>query len=188
MIMVEASQNKKDKTMANGIVYRKLVASEKEAYHKIRLDCLQKHPENFGTLFEEEQVLANFKFDAIIAQNNSIDFLMGAFSENKLIGICGFIQEKRQKTAHIGELNSMYVMPEFGGQHIGTGLLKSTIQRAFENPFLEQIILAVAEKNNAARNLYQKNGFEEYGRLENYFKYKGAYETQIFMVIKKTEQ
>ncbi len=110
---------------------------------------------------------------------------MGAFKENKLVGICGFMQEKRQKTKHIGELSSMYVKPENSRQNIGTELLKATMQAAFENPFLEQIILAVAEKNQHARNLYLKAGFEVYGRLANYFKDQGEYETQIFMQINK---
>lgn len=171
--------------MANEIDYRKLNPEEIELYHKIRLDCLKKFPENFGTLFEEEQKSKNFKFDKIILQKSSTDFLMGAFIDKELIGICGFIQEQRQKTRHIGELSGMYVMPEFSERNIGTGLLKATIQSAFENPILEKIILAVAAGNQIAQKLYLNNEFKEYGRLGNYFKYEGEYETQVFMVLAK---
>jgi RimJ/RimL family protein N-acetyltransferase len=169
--------------MTENIVYRKLEINDIDQYHKIRLDCLKNYPENFGTLYDEEQKLSNFKFDKIINQQSPTDFLMGAFSNERLVGICGFIQEKREKTKHIGEISGMYVMTELSGQKIGARLLSTTIMTAFNNSTLEQIILAVADKNQTAQNLYKKYGFVEYGRLKNYFKHNGKYETQIFMTL-----
>lgn len=171
--------------MTNEIIYRKLELKEASQYHDIRLDCLKSHPENFGTLFEEEKVSTNLKFDKIIAQKDSTDFLAGAFKDKELIGICGFIQEKRQKTKHIGEISGMFITQEYSGQGVGSGLLKFVIENAFENPFLEQIILGVAEKNKSAQNLYLQHNFKTFGHLENYFKYQDEYETQVFMVLKK---
>lgn len=173
--------------MTENIVYRKLESNEIDQYHKIRLDCLKKYPQNFGTLYDEEKKSSSFKFDKIITQQSTTDFLMGAFSNDRLVGICGFIQEKRAKTNHIGEISGMYVMTEFSGQKIGAGLLNTTILTAFENPALEQIILAVADKNQTAQNLYKKYGFVEYGRLKNYFKDNDKYETQVFMTLIKDE-
>jgi ribosomal protein S18 acetylase RimI-like enzyme len=106
---------------------------------------------------------------------------MGAFSNDRLVGICGFIQEKREKTKHIGEISGMYVKTEFGGQKIGEKLLNTTVLTAFDNSILEQIILVVTDKNQVAKNLYKKYGFVEYGRLKSYFKDNGKYETQVFM-------
>jgi RimJ/RimL family protein N-acetyltransferase len=169
--------------MAKAIVYRKVIVGELEMYHALRLDCLKKYPENFGTLYAEEKESLVFKYDKIVSEQSGTDFLMGAFSDDKLIGICGFNQEKRQKTRHIGEISSMYVATEFSGQKIGAGLLAATVTTAFDNPVLEQIILAVVSKNQIARNLYKNFGFVEYGRLENYFKGNGSYETQIFMAL-----
>ncbi len=173
--------------MTENILYRKVEINEIEQYHKIRLDCLKNYPENFGTLYEEEHKSANFKFDKIITHQSTTDFLMGAFLNERLVGICGFIQEKREKTKHIGEISGMYVMTEFSGQKIGAKLLNATILTAFNNFALEQIILAVADKNQTAQNLYKKFGFVEYGRLKNYFKENGQYETQIFMTLVREE-
>jgi RimJ/RimL family protein N-acetyltransferase len=171
--------------MTNEIIYRKVRIDELEMYHGLRLDCLKKYPENFGTLYDEEKNSSNFKFDKIVSKKSTTDFLMGAFSESKLIGICGFVQEKRQKTKHIGEISGMYVTTEFKGQKVGAELLRATITTAFENAELEQIVLAVAEKNQTAQNLYKKFNFIEYGRLKNYFKVDSSYETQIFMKLTK---
>jgi len=143
----------RDDNMTSNIVYRKLIPSDVEAYHQIRLDCLKKYAEYFGTLYEEELNSGSFKFDRIILENCATDFIMGAFMNQALIGICGLIQERRQKTKHIGELSGMYVMPEFSGRSIGSGLLKSTIKTAFKNQDLEQIVLAVAAKNRIAQRL-----------------------------------
>jgi|688.fasta_scaffold787924_1 RimJ/RimL family protein N-acetyltransferase len=173
--------------MTENIVYRKVEENEIEQYHKIRLDCLKNYPQNFGTLYDEEKKSSSFKFDKIIAQRLTTDFLMGAFANERLVGISGFIQEKREKTKHIGEISGMYVVEEFSGQKIGAGLLSVTILTAFAISTLEQIILAVADKNKTAQNLYKKYGFVEYGRLQNYFKDNGIYETQVFMTLTRDQ-
>lgn len=169
--------------MTAGVIYNKLGKNDLEQYHKIRLECLRNHPQNFGTLYEEELESLHFKFDKIITENHSTDFLMGAFKDTTLVGICGFIQEKREKTKHIGEISALYVKTALSGQKIGYGLMKETIHYAFTNQQLEQIILSVANKNIAAQNLYKKIGFVEYGRLNNYFRHNGQYETQVFMTL-----
>ncbi|MBS1730420.1 MAG: GNAT family N-acetyltransferase [Bacteroidetes bacterium] len=173
--------------MDETIIYRKVKTTEIEFYHQLRLDCLKNYPQNFGTLYSEELVTTNYKFDKIINQELTNDFLMGAFKNEKLVGICGFIQAKRLKTKHIGEISGMFVSREFSGQKIGTGLLNSTIQIAFDNLEIEQIILTVADKNLSAKNLYKKFNFTEYGKLPNYFKYDGEYETQVLMTLTKNE-
>ncbi len=171
--------------MTNEIIYRKISASEIDLYHHIRLDCLKNYPDNFGVLYEEEVKANNFKFDKIIADKNATDFLMSAFSDADLIGTCGFIQEIRKKKNHIGVISGMYVMPAYKSKGIGKQLIQATISKAFENPEIEMITLAVAGSNTIAQNLYNKIGFKEYGRLPNYFKYKGEYETQVFMALSK---
>lgn len=173
--------------MVNEIKFRKVSTSEMEDYHKLRLNCLKDFPQNFGTLYKEEIESANFKFDKIINQKATTDFLMGAFKNDELIGICGFIQEKREKTKHIGAISGMYVLTEFSGQKIGTGLLDATIKLAFGNSEIEQIMLAVTGKNQSAKHLYEKFNFTEYGRLPQYFKFNNEYETQILMVLTKTK-
>lgn len=173
--------------MTEKIIYRKVKINEIEQYHEVRLDCLKNYPQNFGTIYEEEKNSSGFKFDNIITQQSPTDFLMGAFSNEKLIGICGFIQEKRAKTKHIGDISGMYVMSEYSNQKIGSMLLNVTIQTAFENSILEQITLAVAERNETAKNLYLKFGFTEYGRHKNYFKDNEEYETQILMTLTREE-
>ncbi|MBL1409918.1 GNAT family N-acetyltransferase [Sphingobacterium faecale] len=172
--------------MKEDITYRIVHRNEIEQYHKLRLCCLKDFPQNFGTLYEDQLESSNFKFDKVILQNNNTDFLMGAFKKEKLIGICGFIHEKRTKNSHLGEVSSMYVSPRYSGMKIGQTLLLNTIKLAFDNiEILEQIKIAVVERNKAALYMYTKIGFVEYGRFQDYFKYGENYETLIYMKFKK---
>lgn len=167
----------------NNINYRILNDTDINSYKKIRLDCLKNYPQNFGTLYEEEINSASFKFEKILSTNTENDFLFGAFETLQLTGICGFIQEKRLKTKHIGEISQMYVMPEHGKKGIAKQLLHLTIERAFSNTHLEQITLGVVNSNNLALSLYEKTGFVQYGFIENYYKHNNNYEAMVLMAL-----
>lgn len=113
--------------MTSNIEFRILTSSEKEQYRRIRLECLQNYQQNFGSVYENEVASTELKFDKIIAQENSNDFLFGAFDNENLIGICGNIQEKGTKTKHIAEISHVYVKPTCANKGIATNLLKHTI-------------------------------------------------------------
>lgn len=132
------------------IQFRKRNKDDIENYHKIRLDCLQNYPDYFGTLYSDELNSSKFKYDKIITEKSSNDFLMGSFKNNNLIGICGFIIEKKIKTRHIGEISGMCIQKDFSNKKIGTKLLQETIKTSLTNNQLEQIILSVVESNKTA--------------------------------------
>jgi RimJ/RimL family protein N-acetyltransferase len=165
--------------------YNILTAQHVAHYRKIRMECLKNYTKNFGTLYEDEVNAASLKFDSILANGHNTDFLYGAFDNETLIGICGYIQERRTKTKHIGEISQMYISPAYSGKGIATELLKLVTNKAFANSETEQIILAVTKSNMAAIKLYQKSGFVQYGVLENYMKHNNEYQSQVFMVLKR---
>lgn len=169
--------------MTNQISYRLLTVSDAEGYHHARLECLKNHPDSFGDTFEEELNIEVSRFIKELTEENNHSFWYGAFDANKLIGISGFIQQKRIKTKHRGDLVQVYVYPAFTNQGIGRRLVKLTIDKAFENVEIEQILLSVVHSNDKAITVYKKFGFIEYGFIENYFKKDGAYSSQLFMVL-----
>jgi len=153
-------------------------------YRRIRLECLKQYPNNFGATFEEELNSAHLKLHDAIEKTDSNNFALGAFAgDGHLIGICGFVTEKRVKTKHRGEIVQMFVDPLHAGKGIGKELLTRAIDRAFENGQTEQITLGVAGANDDAIKLYTRVGFVEYGRLDNYFKSGSEYFTQAFLVL-----
>jgi ribosomal protein S18 acetylase RimI-like enzyme len=172
--------------MDSTIEYSVLTSIDKEQYRRIRLECLKNYLQNFGSVYENEVVSTALKFDKIIAIQNSNDFLLGAFDNGNLVGICGNIQEKRIKTAHISEISHVYVSPAFSNKGIAKNLLKLTIEKVFANKAIEQIILGVVASNFQAIKLYQNAGFRQYGLLENYYKSNDNYESMVLMILKKS--
>jgi RimJ/RimL family protein N-acetyltransferase len=167
------------------ISFRQLTATDRQNYRRVRAECLQKFPDNFGSSFEEESLIPELEFERFLREENSNNFMFGAFDNDELIGICGFLREDRNKTKHRGEIVQMYVNPAFAGQSIGLQLLRTTIEKAFENSEIEQIILGVVADNQSANRTYEKLGFTEYGVLPKYFKQGETYWHQRLMILER---
>jgi ribosomal protein S18 acetylase RimI-like enzyme len=168
-----------------GTTLRLLTKDEFDLYRDIRLHCLKKFPDHFSTTYEEEAGSSKLKFSHIFSENESNDFIFGAYVNNNLIGICGFKQETKMKTRHLGEITQMYVKPEYNGKKIGLKLLTSTLEHAFLNPFIELVRLTVIVSNERAISLYKKVGFVQYGLLEKRYKNDNIYWTEIFMILSR---
>src|SRR5215203_429470 len=100
------------------ISYRKLKPSEARDFRRVRLECLQKFPDSFGTLYENEVGKDKLYFEELIEQDSADVFFYGAFAagDDELIGIAGFVRGDRTKTRHRGEIAAMYVKPDFRGR------------------------------------------------------------------------
>jgi RimJ/RimL family protein N-acetyltransferase len=174
--------------MENEIIFRVLTSDDVKEYKKIRLSCLSKFPDNFGTTAREEVESYPNKFINAVNFPCSDGFFYGAFRSNDLVGICGFIKEGREKTAHRGEIAQVFLEPEYWGKGIGEKLLRLTVSKAFEYPEVDQLILSAVKTNAKAALLYEKIGFKTYGVLENYFKHKDHSSSQIFMYLKREDR
>lgn len=169
------------------IVYRKIKPSEAADFRRVRLECLQKFPDKFGTLYKDEAANPKLYFEELIEQNLSDAFFFGAFDGENLIGIAGFMRGERTKTRHRGEIVAMYVDPDFRGQKIGENLLCALLESAFAIEGVEQAHLTVVADNRAAIGLYERIGFESFGIQKNYFKMGEKYWHQNFMQLMKTD-
>lgn len=169
------------------INFRLLDSKDRESYRQIRLECLTNYPEFFGDTYEEEINAHTLRFDKALRSSDSVSFLMGAFSEDSLIGISGFIQDGRMKASHRGDLVQVYIDPSFSRHGIGSELVGLTIAKAFENKLIDQLLLSVVYTNEKAINLYKKYGFVPYGKLENYFKQGDNSWDQLFMVLTRED-
>lgn len=167
--------------------YSKLTPSDTEAYRAIRLECLKNHPGNFSSTFEDESKKSKLAFEEYIAQNSPGAFMMGAFDNEKLIGICGFFREQKVKCRHIGEIVQMYVQPGYSGMGIGYDLLISTVKESFKIPGIEQLTLGVVASNISANKIYEKAGFKEYGLHRKQFKGEDKYADQRYMLLYREE-
>lgn len=81
--------------------------------------------------------------------------LIGAFSEGKLVGVCGLNVDPYSSIARIGRVRRLYVLPEFRHRGIGSGLLRSVVQQA-GGKFDE---LRVRTRDERASSSYLCKGF-----------------------------
>jgi ribosomal protein S18 acetylase RimI-like enzyme len=167
------------------LAYRKVKRTEARKFRQVRLECLKKFPENFGTLYEDEVGKPKLYFEEFIEDDSADVFFFGAFADNDLIGLAGFVRGNRTKTRHRGEIVSMYVHPDFQGQRVGENLLRELIKAVFEMEGIESIELTVVADNKSAVRLYEKIGFETFGVQKKYFKYGEKYWDQRFMQLEK---
>src|SRR5256885_1139939 len=117
---------------------RKMLAHESAAYRAERLASLQHYPAFFGTTYNEEAALPVLPFEHFIQQQHPSNFMLGAFLDNHLCGICGFKREARRSARHRGELVQLYVAPTATGRGIGRQLVAGVVSEAFLDSELTQ--------------------------------------------------
>ncbi|KFF17843.1 GNAT family N-acetyltransferase [Chryseobacterium sp. JM1] len=146
---------------------RFLLPHESKNYRIIRLESLKKFPESFGAVYQEALQIEKFRMESDIENQTQDRFVVGAFSDDELIGICAFVKEEN----HTGSIYQMYVKEHFQGKNIGWGLIQAVIGEASERFPDITIFLEVTDKNEKAYNLYKKIGFTEVigdnGKQEN---------------------
>ncbi|MBD2108710.1 GNAT family N-acetyltransferase [Nodosilinea sp. FACHB-13] len=158
------------------------------AYRDLRLHALKESPTAFASSYEQEAQFSLADFAARLRPNNdAAGGIFGAFSDRtQLIGMLGFSREHRPKRAHVGSLWSMYVLPEFRGQRVGSSLLDRAIAHARGLDGLRQIVLSVTAGNVAASALYQSRGFEIFGLERDSLCIDGTYFDEEYLVLRLT--
>ncbi len=144
---------------------RFLNSQDVTAYQALRLQALQESPTAFGSSYEQEACLPITDFAARLSPNDPVSGVFGAFddTQDRLIGMLGFSRESRLKRAHIGNLWSMYVVPEFRSRGVGSALLDAALSYARGLGVLRQIVLSITASNLAASSLYRSRGFQPFG-------------------------
>jgi len=161
--------------------------TEQDAIHfrALRLRGLQETPDAFGATYEEYELelLATIVEQVRPKVSFPERFVLGAFAQaEQLVGVVGFMRERRQKGRHKASVWGMYVAPEVRGQGIGKMLMQTLLQRAATIVGLEQIRLGVVTTNVAAHHLYLTLGFHVYGVEPHALKQDEQYLDEELMV------
>lgn len=139
------------------INYRKLFPEERKIYRNIRLESLEKFPTSFGASYQEALKIEKFRMESDIEEQTAERFVLGAFVDKELIGICTFVKDENDT----GNIYQMYVKKEYQGKNIGLGLIDAVIDEARRQFHEIEICLEVTHGNESAYRLYKKAGFKE---------------------------
>jgi len=88
------------------------------------------------------------------------------------------------KERHKGHIYGVYVTSAHRRKGVGQALLVALLERAKRDSSLEQIRLAVASGQSAAKQLYARFGFETYGTEPHALKVGSGYVDEDHMVLR----
>lgn len=90
-------------------------------------------------------------------------FSLVACAQDKIIGFCDFGESRHPKFA-IGEIYSLYILPEYKGSGIGKSLILDAM-KYLENCNLSPFFVTTLEVNLPARKFYEKLGFKAIDKI-----------------------
>jgi ribosomal protein S18 acetylase RimI-like enzyme len=160
---------------AEPVALRLLTPEDAALFREIRLEGLRDDPDAFASIFEEESEKKLSFFSDRLAEAA----VFGAFRGPDLWGVAGFYVQPGPKHRHKGMLWGMYVRPQARGSGVGAILVEAVIDHA--RAHVELIQLRVISDNPAARRLYERFGFAEYGLEKRAAKYRGHYHDDVLM-------
>jgi GNAT superfamily N-acetyltransferase len=108
------------------IEVRRLAADDAPLYRDIRLEALRLAPDAFASTFESESARPLSWF----AERLGGSHVLGAFGDEKLVGIASLVILQTAKMAHKGHLVGMYVRPEARQGGVGRRLVEAIIETA----------------------------------------------------------
>ncbi|MGV3533692.1 MAG: GNAT family N-acetyltransferase [Chthoniobacteraceae bacterium] len=143
---------------------RLLTPEDAGPYQQLRLQALEESPTAFGNSHAEEAARALGEVGArLVCDPAGGKAVIGAFLEDRLVGMVALVREQPVKVRHRAELGGLYVVPEARGRGIGSALLDTALSHAHSWPDLRKVKLSVTSGNERAEQLYRSRGFERYG-------------------------
>jgi ribosomal protein S18 acetylase RimI-like enzyme len=88
-----------------------------------------------------------------------------------IVGMARVRAGELKRTAHFGEVDSVWVHSDWRGHGIGNALIDAIVRWAEENEGIEKLGLFVFSTSEAAIALYQRNGFTIEGRAPRDIKF-----------------
>jgi ribosomal protein S18 acetylase RimI-like enzyme len=176
------------KPAAEQIEVRRLTSEDASAFYALRLEALEQEPQAFSSSPEEHRALTQTAIAHRLGSNpEQRSLVLAAFVHGAPIAMAGFFLDDGPKTRHRGRIWGVYVNRHWRRKGIARALLTEIIRRAKAWPELEQIALAVASNQDAARELYLSMGFEIYGRDPHAMKIGDNYLDEDLMLLRLRE-
>lgn len=131
-----------------------------------------------GFVMEAE---AEERYLEALAKSGTSAMFLGKI-DGEIVCVGSVSSAERERIAHQGEI-ALTVRKKYWRLGLGTLMMQTLIDFARKNDITEMLHLGVRAENTAARKLYVKMGFVEYGRHPRFFKIDGQYDDEILMCL-----
>ena len=109
-----------------------------------------------GESFQKQWMGTMIPFPLTIQVLQELEGIFSIFDGHEFVGL---IQKIRLEDSNL-HIGRFFINPQKQGQGLGSQAFRKFVSLAFENEDIDTISLNVFEANQAARHLYQKEGFE----------------------------
>ena len=111
---------------------------------------------SLGKSFQEQWMGTMISFPLTIQVLQDLEGIFSIFDGREFVGL---IQKIRLEDSNL-HIGRFFINPQKQGQGLGRQAFRKFVSLAFENGDIDSISLNVFETNQAAKHLYQKEGFE----------------------------
>ena len=111
---------------------------------------------SLGKSFQEQWMGPRISFPLTIQVLQELEGVFSIFDGQEFVGV---IQKIRLENSNL-HIGRFFINPQKQGQGLGSQALRKFVSLVFENEDIDSISLNVYEANQAAKHLYQKEGFE----------------------------
>ena len=111
---------------------------------------------SLGKSFQEQWMGTMIPFPLTIQDLQDLEGIFSIFDGREFVGL---IQKIRLEDSNL-HIGRFFINPQKQGQGLGRQALRKFVSLVFENRGIDSISLNVFETNQAAKHLYQKEGFE----------------------------
>ena len=109
--------------------------------------------------------------------------VFGALDGNDLVGMLGLYREQHLKSAHKSHIWGVYVRPDRRCRGLASSLLEVAVAYARRWTGVAWVQLSVSERSEAALRLYQRAGFEIWGREPDCIRHAGESAAEHHLVL-----
>jgi ribosomal protein S18 acetylase RimI-like enzyme len=142
---------------------RLLTEHDAEEFVRLRHEALTREPYAFARAPEDAPFWPPDSVPSRLRAVPEGNFLVGAFTDQHMVGLAGFVRHEGRKLRHKGDIWGVYVTATARGQGMAKAMLLHMLDRLHGYSGLEQVGLSVSVPQEAARRLYDVLGFEVYG-------------------------
>lgn len=167
-------------TGGDGFVARRLAPDDAEEVVRLRREMLIDAPLSFLGSLEDDQGLDLEVVRERLAHPRNASF--GAFGpDGALVSHCGLVTQEREKLRHKAYVVAVYTSPPARRRGLGAQLLGMALDHARSLEGVDVVALSASPGAHAARALYRRFGFREWGVEPRALRYRGVEDGEVHM-------